>query len=95
MPDVQVKKLADVLGSIECYTMNIAELANELDEFVKDDGSTVELDFQTTIRLIQTVWDKIKETANECEGKELKVTLPDGLPGLLLQALLAGVGLKL
>jgi hypothetical protein len=89
-------KAANIFDSIECYGSNLAELANTIDDqFVTEEGDIVKMDVMTVFALIQVLWDKIKETALECEGKEIRVDLPSNWVGMVLNAALAAVGLKL
>lgn len=95
-PTAATRAAGDTLGKVECYTMNAAELIGEFsDEFVDVEGSVVKFDFNTAVRLINLLWGKVKETARECEGKEIQVKLPDGLVGQLLAGVLGIVGIKL
>lgn len=87
---------ANIFTDVACYTQNIAELANEMDDqFINEDNDFVEIDVMTVFQILQTVWDQVKETALECEGKEIKVKLPDNWIGMVLRAALSAVGLSL
>lgn len=89
-------KAANIFDSIECYGSNLAELANTIDDqFVTEEGDIVKMDVTTVFALIQVLWDKLKETALECEGKEIKVELPNNWVGMALNAALAALGFKL
>ena len=93
---VEKKSIKDVFGKVECYTSNIAELAGEIeDNLVEESGEKVVLDFSGWIQLFQIFWDKIKETALECEGKKVSVKLPPGVIGQIIGAAISFVGLRL
>lgn len=84
------------VGKGGCYAVNVGELLNEVDgQFFDDEGKFIELDFDETVKLLQIVWDKVKETAQECEGKEITVKLPQGVIGGIIAAALSVVGFKL
>lgn len=97
MSDLQTTSFADVIGKSECYLSNLSELAGELKEVaVELDGSIIKIDsYQDVVIILQVLWDKFKETAKECEGKDIEVKLPSGLTGVILQAAMAAVGFKL
>ena len=94
-------KIQEVLQDTECYAANLAELAKKLDKEIKfkedkETGeSTIEMDFKTGVKLVQLVWDQVKETAKECENKDIKVQLPGGVFGLVMGAALQAIGFKL
>lgn len=92
----EVRSIKDVLGDAGCYLGNLSELTEEASEvLVEDVDGKVVLDFTGTISLLQILWDKVKETAQECAGKEITVKLPDGLVGQLIAAALTLIGFKL
>ena len=94
--EIQVKSIKDSLGTAACYIGNLSELADEVsDVLVEDDGGKIVLDFTGAIRLLQAVWDKLKETASECADREIEVKLPAGLVGQLIAAALTLVGFRL
>ena len=62
------------LGDVACYSMNIAELASEVNVFM--DGNKVKFTWREYIKLAQIIWDKIKETSLECSGKTIEVKVP-------------------
>ncbi len=94
--DVSTRSAGDTLGKAECYTTNVAELLGQIgDEFVDEEGNIVKFEFSTYVALINALWAKVKETASECEGKEIEVTLPSNVIGTILAAALAAVGIKL
>jgi len=94
-------KIQEVLQDTECYAANLAELAKKLDkeiEFEKNEETgemNIKLDFKSGVDLLQIVWDQVKETAKECEGKDIKVKLPSGIAGLIAGAALQALGFKL
>ena len=91
----EVLKSADTIksprGDIACYSMNIAELAGEVNVFME--GNKVKFTWKQYIQLAQIIWDKIKETSRECAGKEIEVKLPAKLG--LISAAFALIGFKL
>lgn len=81
------------LGDISCYAFNFAELAQEVNVLLTDDGKRVKFTWREYIQLAQIIWDKIKETSRECAGKEIEVKLPPKLS--LISAAFALIGFKL
>ena len=65
------------IGDIACYSMNIAELASDVNIYME--GNKIKFTWKNYIQLAQIIWDKIKETSKECAGKEISVTLPPKL----------------
>jgi len=97
MSEAKKSNLGSVLGDAGCYLSNLAELATELsDVAVEDDGSVIKIDEpQDVIKILQVLWNKFKETAQECEGKEITVSLPSTLVGGAVSAVLGFLGFKL
>jgi hypothetical protein len=97
MEEVQKSNLGSVLGDAGCYLGNLAELAEELSAVaVEDDGSVIKIDEpQDVVKILQVLWNKFKETAQECEGKEITVSLPSTLIGGAVSAILGFLGFKL
>lgn len=91
------KNIRPIFQKIECYTANIAELADEIEDelFEENDTGVVTLDFDAFKGLLQVVWNKVKETAFECENKRIEVKLPSGWVGTLIGAALSAIGFKL
>lgn len=79
------------IGDIACYSMNIAELASEVNIYLE--GNKIKFTWKNYIQLAQIIWDKIKETSKECAGKEIEVKLPPKLS--LISAAFALIGFKL
>lgn len=79
------------IGDIACYSMNIAELASEVNIYME--GNKIKFTWKNYIQLAQIIWDKIKETSKECAGKEIEVKLPPKLS--LISAAFALIGFKL
>ena len=79
------------IGDIACYSMNIAELASEVNIYME--GNKIKFTWKNYIQLAQIIWDKIKETSRECSGKEISVTLPPKLS--IVGAAFALIGFKL
>ena len=94
--EVTSQSIGQVFGKSECYLSNLSELAAELDEvIVEDDGSIIEFNVQGVVATAQVLWDKFKETAMECENREIRVKLPGGLVGTIISASLAAIGFRL
>jgi len=79
------------LGDIECYSMNFAELAGEINVYLE--GNKVKFTWREYVRLAQIIWDKIKETSKECAGKEISVNLPPKFS--LISAAFSLIGFRL
>jgi hypothetical protein len=79
------------LGDIECYSMNFAELASEINVYLE--GNKVKFTWREYVRLAQIIWDKIKETSRECAGKEIEVKVPPKFS--LISAAFSLIGFKL
>jgi hypothetical protein len=93
----EVLKSADTisspLGSVSCYAFNFAELAQEVNVLLTDDGKKVKFTWREYVKLAQIIWDKIKETSRECAGKEISVTLPPKFS--IISAAFSLIGFKL
>ena len=85
----------NIPGNIECYAINVAELAGKIEDEVTDGGKYVKIDFKTGVRLIQIIWDQVKKASRECAGKELVVAPPQGVFGSLVSFVLSWLGLRL
>jgi len=85
--------ISSPLGSVSCYAFNFAELAQEVNVLLTDDGNKVKFTWREYIKLAQIIWDKIKETSRECAGKEIIVTVPPKFS--LISAAFALIGFKL
>jgi hypothetical protein len=81
------------LSDIACYSLNFAELAQEINVIVSDDDKKVKFTWREYVKLAQIIWDKIKETSRECAGKEIEVKLPAKLG--LISAAFSLIGFKL
>jgi len=62
------------LGDIQCYSMNFAQLAGEIN--VHLENNKIKFTWREYIQLAQIIWDKIKETSRECAGKEIEIKVP-------------------
>lgn len=90
------KDINSVLGGVECYSDGISKLAGELrGAIVVDADGKVVLDFRTGVALAQLVWDSVKRNVKTCAGKEIQVSLPTGLVGIVLSYTLNFFGFKL
>lgn len=90
--------LGATLESLACYNENINELITEFTQKYVDPvtGEFVSVDFNTGVSIVQTLWDKVKETSEECTGTELQIDLGgDGLALLLVRTLLSAIGFKI
>ena len=79
------------IGDIACYSMNFAELASEIN--VHLEGNKVKFTWREYIQLAQIIWDKIKETIQECAGKTIEIKVPPKFS--LISAAFALIGFKL
>ena len=53
---------ANIFNDVSCYTQNIAELANKMDDqFVNEDGDFIEIEVLTVFQILQVVWDQVKD----------------------------------
>tara|TARA_R100001086_G_C11700561_1_gene221245 strand:- start:230 stop:523 length:294 start_codon:yes stop_codon:yes gene_type:complete len=97
MADVNAKSLNDVLGGAECYLGNLSELAGELsDVIVSEEGDLIKIEnYQQVVKIIQVLWDKFKETAQECEGKTIEVKLGNDLVAMITKTTLSVLGFNL
>jgi len=81
------------LSDIACYSLNFAELAQEINVIVSDDDKKVKFTWREYVKLAQIIWDKIKETSKQCAGKEIEVKVPAKFG--LINAAFALIGFKL
>lgn len=79
------------IGDIACYSMNFAELASEIN--VHLEGNKVKFTWREYIQLAQIIWDKIKETSQECAGKTIEIKVPPKFS--LISAAFALINFKL
>jgi hypothetical protein len=79
------------LGDVACYSLNFAELAAEVNVYLE--GNKVKFTWREYVRLAQIIWDKIKETSQECAGKTIEVKVPAKFG--LISAAFALIGFKL
>ena len=79
------------LGDVACYSMNFAELAAEISVHVE--GNRVKFTWREYVQLAQIIWDKIKETSQECSGKTIEVKVAPKFS--LISAAFALIGFKL
>jgi len=97
MSEVSKQSLGDVLGGAECYLANMAELAKELQGvLVEQDGNIIKIDdYREVVAIVQVLWDKFKETAKECEGKEFEIKLGNDLVAMIVKTTLSVIGFNL
>ena len=79
------------IGDIACYSMNFAELASEIN--VHLEGNKVKFTWREYVQLAQIIWDKIKETSQECAGKTIEIKVPPKIS--LISAAFSLIGFKL
>ena len=79
------------IGDIACYSMNFAELVSEIN--VHLEGNKVKFTWREYIQLAQIIWDKIKETSQECAGKTIEIKVPPKFS--LISAAFSLIGFKL
>ena len=79
------------IGDIACYSMNFAELASEIN--VHLEGNKVKFTWREYVQLAQIIWNKIKETSQECAGKTIEIKVPPKFS--LISAAFALIGFKL
>jgi len=79
------------LGDVACYSMNFAELASEIN--VHLEGNKVKFTWREYVQLAQIIWDKIKETSQECSGKTIEIKVPAKFS--LVSAAFTLIGFKL
>ena len=95
----QLEKLSQGLN---CYSLNASEFIQEFNaKFVSDDGKIIKLTFTSGTEIANSIWEKVKETLKECEGREIVVVVPTGIKGLIVNSALSvikaitGVTIKL
>jgi hypothetical protein len=81
------------LSDIACYSLNFAELAQEISVVVSDDEKKIKFTWREYIKLAQIIWDKIKETSQECAGKTIEIKVPPKFS--LISAAFSLIGFKL
>jgi hypothetical protein len=76
-----------------CYVVNVGELLTEIgDKFVEENNKIV-ISWPDGYRdLIQTLINKIDETLQECEGKELVFEVPQGIVGEIIKMVIKTLG---
>jgi hypothetical protein len=87
-----------VLDDLICYDENVLELLKEFrTKFVDPTtGEMVKISFAEALELIQVLWNKIKETSQECTGKPIQVEIGgEGIAPFILKTLLKALGLEL
>jgi hypothetical protein len=92
------KTLEQQLKDISCYAENVVEALNEFRAAFIDPetGGLVDIKFTVAIELIQQIWNKVKETSEECTGNTIDIQLQGDSPLIfVLNAVLAGIGFKL
>jgi hypothetical protein len=81
------------LSDIACYSLNFAELAQSINVIVSDDDKKVKFTWREYVKLAQIIWDKIKETSQECAGKTIEVKVPPKFS--LISAAFSLIGFRL
>lgn len=87
--------MAKFVKKAGCHTINVGEFMEELgDKYISTEGKIV-LNYATSVKLIQFVYNKANESFIECEGKELQIGLPIGMFGMILKMVLKTIGLEI
>ena len=81
------------LSDIACYSLNFAELAQSINVIVSDDDKKVKFTWREYVKLAQIIWDKVKETSQECAGKTIEVKVPPKFS--LISAAFSLIGFRL
>jgi len=81
----------EALKDAGCYTMNLGEMLTDLSSSATFEGDKVKVSYQNVLQLIQILHDNIAETLQECEGKQFVITLPKGLIGTTIKALVEDI----
>lgn len=74
-----------------CYTINFGEMLTDLASTSTFEDGKVKISYANVLQLIQLLHDNIAETLQECEQKELVITLPKGLIGATIKTLVTDV----
>lgn len=62
------------IGRIGCHTVNLGEFFQSLDsQFGNEVDGKVKIPFEKWFTLMGLAWNKIQETYQECEGKEIVI----------------------
>lgn len=76
----------NTLDDVQCYVGNTQELLQDLEgEVFEDDGTVIKFNIEKGGVLAQVLWNQLRETILECEGKQLVVQYPEGFAGAALQ----------
>lgn len=95
-----MSKLTDALQKMNCYSGNIEEFTADLNQTItvidENDGNPDKLVLQIEDfgKLLQTAWDAVKETMQECEGKKIEIRLPETFAGNIIKFGLNLIGFK-
>ena len=93
MADVEVKNTLEDVG---CYVTNVGELFTAIgQDFTTEDNKVVVAWPDGYRKLVQTLVDKVDETLQECEGKELVFDIPEGLGGELIKSAVKILGFEI
>ncbi len=79
------------LKKVGCYTINVGEMLTDLSETSTFEGDKIKISYTNILQLIQLLHDNIAETLQECEQKQLVITLPKGLIGSTIKTLVEDV----
>ena len=90
-------KAISTLEKAICYENNVLELlrAFKINHVDVTTGKLKVASFEDGVELIQDLWNKIKETALECENKEIKLDLGDSTVAGVLKIALGFIGFEL
>lgn len=98
MAETDKPTLKETLDKLACYNANVTEFLADFNEQYVDanTGQLKPLKFDVIRDALQDLWNKIKETSLECEGKEINIQITGEGPAVfLLQAIIAGLGFEL
>jgi hypothetical protein len=72
------KQFNTSIGKSGCHIMNVAELLMKIDvQFYDENEKTIKVPLEKVPLLAGIVWSKLKETFEECEGKEIVIDFGD------------------
>jgi len=92
------KTLNQVISDTICYNENALELLKEFQaQFINPTtGGLKDMSFQQALLILQVIWNKVKETSEECADKPLVIEINgEGIMPTVLKLLLQALGLTL
>lgn len=71
-----MEKFNTKLGNVGCHTVNIGLLLQQIDaQFVDATGEKIKIPVEKVPLLLGILYNKIKQSFEECEGKKLEIDL--------------------